>query len=547
MLPSQKPAQKPAQKPQTQPRRPSRPPRIPLKVSQKLKELIDSIRGPPNAKDVPTKPNYKLAETIPLKFTVEDPKKEFNLMKLSGRGKVDLKTFAQPVKLTHKNPRTMDDYIKATSKRRAFFPSSNSPRVSSLLATKYSTASSSSSTTKLPTRDGVDLSLIAPYGGARLTKKISKQRVIPLVPPLIDKATRKSMDDYGPPLVLEAADGTNTWVAQESSLEPFRYGAINHKVDEKGKKYAELKLLDRWFVFKKRIKPDEFKDAPIQFLNKNRENEILSMKRSIEKGKGKELVEKEGGIYDKKPSLKTVEDKVEPLFGSYDDDREPKSRHHRFDDDEFEEMDYEEVFEDDEEEIIDLQNQDYDHRDIVSARRRFFSATSDDGFGGGKKRKNKLTAEGKNLKKLMKTLENNDVYDSDNESDPYASSTDIDESDEEKETPVTRSSTISKTKPTATKTSTAFAATGKPKVRFATSLTTYTPTSSGSSDANLISEKEVCDLIREEKLNVKGILKKFRHKINIDERNKDILKRITNRVATIGKNEDYLKLKPQYS
>ncbi|CAJ0635225.1 9745_t:CDS:1, partial [Entrophospora sp. SA101] len=72
-------------------------------------------------------------------------------------------------------------------------------------------------------------------------------------------------------------------------------------------------------------------------------------------------------------------------------------------------------------------------------------------------------------------------------------------------------------------------------------------TSSGSSDANLISEKEVCDLIREEKLNVKGILKKFRHKINIDERNKDILKRITNRVATIGKNEDYLKLKPQYS
>ncbi|CAJ0757401.1 22256_t:CDS:2 [Entrophospora sp. SA101] len=161
---------------------------------------------------------------------------------------------------------------------------------------------------------------------------------------------------------------------------------------------------------------------------KKRENDRWFMRRSGKNDKEREMAEKEGGIYDNKSNLKAVENETDLIRS----DDEGESKFHGKYEDEFEEMDYEQVFEDDEEDNLDLQNPE-DVKDPVLVKTKFFSGTAEEEFEEDKER-NKLTAEGKNLKKLVRTLEKNVAYDdSDKESDPYASSVELDGTDDEEE------------------------------------------------------------------------------------------------------------------
>ncbi|CAJ0637676.1 1671_t:CDS:2 [Entrophospora sp. SA101] len=371
---------------------------------------------------LPPKPNYQLVETIPLKLKY-DPAKKLNLLRLQSKKKTDLKNFTPPVKLIRKDPNARE-YNKDNN---------NTFSRSNVQTLPTSNSSSSSSITANITTTGGSTKNSQAAGGvnrARQNKKmLFKKRTTQVF--LADEETRKLKAEERLPWVLEDFGGSNTWVGQYCNTEDVRYGGMFHKTNEKGEKYVEFKQLSHWYEFKPKPKftPLTIEEAEeIMGKAKKRENDRWFMRRSGKNDKEREMAEKEGGIYDNKSNLKAVENETDLIRS----DDEGESKFHGKYEDEFEEMDYEQVFEDDEEDNLDLQNPE-DVKDPVLVKTKFFSGTAEEEFEEDKER-NKLTAEGKNLKKLVRTLEKNVAYDdSDKESDPYASSVELDGTDDEEE------------------------------------------------------------------------------------------------------------------
>ncbi|CAG8773174.1 21119_t:CDS:2, partial [Dentiscutata erythropus] len=233
----------------------------------------------------------------------------------------------------------------------------------------------------------VALTAIAPYAGARQNKKnLFKKKTTQVF--LADPKTRELKAEEHIPWVLEDFGGENVFVGSYIGGDTAKY-CVFLKQMARAKKMES----DRWMMRK---------------FGKTTEAE--------------DIATEEGGIYDPKSSIKTVENE-EDLFGS---DEEHRPSREGFD----EEMDYDEIFEDDEEDLPDDANPliDDETKEVGKLKAKvkhpfeLNNQSSDE--------EEKLTSEGKQMKKLIRTHDDNDAYESDRESNPYVTESDATDSED---------------------------------------------------------------------------------------------------------------------
>ncbi|CAG8608514.1 7735_t:CDS:2, partial [Cetraspora pellucida] len=315
--------------------------------------------------------------------------KKLNIMRFHSSQPVDITKFTVPVKLQRRDPDAPPQQTLILNRQNPIIPSTSKV--------------TQQNSTPAPT-SGADASLIAPYAGARHNKKnLFKKKTTQIF--LADDSQRRLKAEEKLPWVLEDYEGI-TWIGEYE-------GGDSAKFDE-----IQVVILSWAFSL---IPCYKYKMAKA----KKRDNDRWMMRSWGKTKNGEDLAVVEGGIFDPKSTIKVVEGEEE-LIGSDEEARIPSRE--EFDE---EEVDFEEVFEDDEEELPDDANPliDDETKEVSKMKRKVtgkhtyeLNESDDDD--------DKLTNEGKQLKKLLRTAENNDAYDSDREDNPYFSESEDSESEE---------------------------------------------------------------------------------------------------------------------
>ncbi|CAG8635141.1 11758_t:CDS:2 [Acaulospora colombiana] len=355
-------------------------------------------------------------------------KKKLNVMRIKGQ-KVDLTKLNAPVKLHRRDPEAPSQNGGINNRQnQSIIPGNKSVQILP------------------PTTGTADASLIAPYAGARQNKKnLFKKKTTQVF--LADPKSRELKAEESIPWVLEDFGGENTFVGDYIGGDSAKYCILLRQGDK-----FRVVPVHRFYEFQRKLKIRTLtiEEAEEQMARaKKMDNDRWLMRRF---GKGKEtedVAENEGGIYDPKSSIRTVEGE-DDLHGSGDERRPAREEYE-------EEMDYDEVFEDDDEGVPDDANPLFDEetKEVGKLKAKVKHpfeindpSLSDNG--------DELTTEGKQMKKLIRELDDNDAYESDRESNPYASESDEFESEE-------NSSPASKSPPaTGSTTTTPSAKTEKP-------------------------------------------------------------------------------------
>ncbi|CAG8485951.1 5852_t:CDS:2, partial [Scutellospora calospora] len=326
--------------------------------------------------------------------------KKLNIMRFHSSQPVDITKFTVPVKLQRRDPDAPQQNLILSRQNQII---SNTPKVVQQISTPSTPTS------------GADASLIAPYAGARHNKKnLFKKKTTQIF--LADDSQRKLKAEEKLPWVLEDYEGV-TWIGEYEGGDSAKYGGDK----------LEFVEIHRFYTFNRKLnyKTLTIEEAEEQMAKaKKRDNDRWMMRSWGKTKNGDDLAVVEGGIFDPKSTIKVVEGEEE-LIGSDEESRIPSREEY-----DEEEMDFEEVFEDDEEELPDDANPliDDETKEVSKMKRKVTSKhtyelnESDDD--------DKLTNEGKQLKKLLRTAENNDAYDSDHEDNPYFTESEDSETEE---------------------------------------------------------------------------------------------------------------------
>jgi transcription initiation factor TFIIF subunit alpha len=246
--------------------------------------------------------------------------------------------------------------------------------------------------------------------------------------------------------------------------------------------------------------------------------------------------------------------------------------------DSHEDLDFDEVFEDDEE--------------GGGAIGDDFGANEAEASGGKsplKKETYKLTTEGRQMKKIVRQLDkdNDIIYASDDEMDPYASDEAASEEEEDLRLPLqdyrnaktdegnfdklvdsvmtakSRSATPANSRATSTSgspqkvasvgASTSTSASSK-KVKQDTSTTTTATATTITATDDIITESMLVSFLRQGPLSTKDLISKFKRQLKADPKNKDIFRELVRKVAMVkaggvgssGEEDKLLELKPEY-
>ncbi|CAG8732843.1 1431_t:CDS:2 [Cetraspora pellucida] len=331
--------------------------------------------------------------------------KKLNIMRFHSSQPVDITKFTVPVKLQRRDPDAPPQQTLILSRQNQIIPSTS----------KVTQPNS----TPAPT-SGADASLIAPYAGARHNKKnLFKKKTTQIF--LADDSQRRLKAEEKLPWVLEDYEGI-TWIGEYEGGDSAKYGVFLLKGDK-----LEFVQIHRFYTFNRKLnyKTLTIEEAEEQMAKaKKRDNDRWMMRSWGKTKNGEDLAVVEGGIFDPKSTIKVVEGEEE-LIGSDEEARIPSREEY-----DEEEVDFEEVFEDDEEELPDDANPliDDETKEVSKMKRKVtgkhtyeLNESDDDD--------DKLTNEGKQLKKLLRTAENNDAYDSDREDNPYFSESEDSESE----------------------------------------------------------------------------------------------------------------------
>ncbi|KAG9288215.1 hypothetical protein G9A89_020521 [Geosiphon pyriformis] len=361
----------------------------------------------PSPNPQPLGPGEKFTD-YPLWSTVVRKKNKVNLMRFNKD--VNLKTFTPPVKLYRGDPNAPHPSTIGTSSA-----STNIGRGgnNSVITSGRSHGKGAQSVGTLQTSTGADTSLIAPYGGATRNKQmLFKKRTKQIY--LASPESRKLKKEEDKPWILTDYDEKNTYIGEmEGGLRATYCLFI---VTANGFKVIPV---DRWYKFKSKIKHrvlsiEEAEEA----MQKQQKKESRWMMRSLQSKPSEEdkLLEAEGGLYDSKTLLKTVE--------SRDSDDEDMGRHKEEDDDE---VDFELEFEDDEELAGDAKD-DEEKEVEIKVKKSIRKATvkqEEEKDDSEEEEQEDLTTAGKDMKRLVRQLEDNEAYVSDEEDEnPYISSLD---------------------------------------------------------------------------------------------------------------------------
>ncbi|KAL7315663.1 transcription factor IIF subunit tfg1 [Mucor circinelloides] len=259
-------------------------------------------------------------------------------------------------------------------------------------------------------KTGADTSLIAPLGGATRNKQmLFKKRTKQIY--LAKEDTRELKEQEQRPWILEDYDGQNSFTGTYEGGQRSDY--MFFVLTESGFKVMPV---DRWYKFqpKRNFKTLSLEEAEEQ-LKKQQKRESsrwLMLKRQ------NEMNEAEEAARPSKLKLVDHDDQTKP-----DPDEDSGNRQ----DSDMDDLDFDDVFQDDDEATAEHEVED---EDVKDSKDRVKKEIKDYSISGAQEDADdayddmgKLTSEGKQMRKLVRDLEKNRAYESDDEEgDPYASS-----------------------------------------------------------------------------------------------------------------------------
>ncbi|KAI7902644.1 uncharacterized protein BX663DRAFT_473038 [Cokeromyces recurvatus] len=365
---------------------------------------------------------------------------EFHLMSVAKRGQhhlmdfktnkaIDPKNFARPVKLHRKETnfvpyRQYIQNLNAQNAAKAAKAAAAAANAAAIMAGNLPTQTEELNEVPTPThhgpKTGADTSLIAPLGGATRNKQmLFKKRTKQIY--LAKEDTREIKEQEHRPWILEDYDGQNSFTGTYEGGQRSAY--VFFVLTESGFKVVPV---DKWYKFqpKRNFKTLSLEEAEEQLKKQQkRENgRWMMLKRESENSNSEA---------DANPSRKfKIVDTGDNNRGGSDDEGGRQ-------DSDMDDLDFDDVFQDDEEGTGEHELEDEDVRD---SKDRIKKEIKDYSITGGQQDdvdefedNNKLTSEGKQLRKLVRDLEKNRAYESDDDEDPYASSADEVESDQNDE------------------------------------------------------------------------------------------------------------------
>ncbi|CAO3649535.1 unnamed protein product [Cunninghamella blakesleeana] len=278
-------------------------------------------------------------------------------------------------------------------------------------------------------KTGADTSLIAPMGGATKNKQmLFKKRIKQIY--LAKDDTRELKEQERRPWILEDYDGQNSFTGTLEGGQGSEY--VVFILTDSGFKVVPL---DRWYKFQQKrnirtLTSEEVEEAikKEKKAAKHEGNRWMMLKH----GNGGGDSEEDAGSSSSR-RFKIVDSgssKRGGGGGGGGSDDEGKR-----DDSDIDDIDFDDVFQDDEEGGNDHEMED---EDVKDGRERIKKEIK--GYGGKFQDEEdleedaiKLTSEGKQMRKLVRDLEKNRAYESDEDKDPYASSEEELETDSEEE------------------------------------------------------------------------------------------------------------------
>ncbi|KAI8079532.1 uncharacterized protein B0P05DRAFT_586991 [Gilbertella persicaria] len=359
---------------------------------------------------------------------------EFVLVSTSQRGKnhvmdfksskrIEPKEFARPVKLHRKETNYVPyrQYIQnlnaanaAAAAATAAATTNNTPNVADG-NTKPGEELTETNATQHGPRTGADISLIAPMGGATHNKKmLFKKRTKQIF--MAKEDTRELKEQEHRPWILEDYDGQNSFTGTLEGGQRSDY--MFFVLTNNGFKVMPV---ERWYKFqpKRNFKTLSLEEAEEQIKKQQKRdgNRWMMLKRDNEQP-------------EETPRNKfKIVDNEEKHAGSDDEANRQDS--------DMDDLDFDDVFQDDEEGAAEHEVED---EEVKDSKDRVKKEIKDYSIAGGQAEDislddmNKLTSEGKQMRKLVRDLEKNRAYESDEEEgDPYASSAEELETDNEED------------------------------------------------------------------------------------------------------------------
>lgn len=318
-----------------------------------------------------------------------------NIMNFKSVKPVKLETFTPPLKLQRKDPNAPPPTPKSQNPDAAAETVNEEP-------------------TRGP-KTGADTSLIAPMGGATRNKQmLFKKRTRQIF--LAKEDTRKLREEEQKPWVLEDFDNQNAFVGTLEGGQMSDY--MLFVFAENGFKVVPV---DKWYKFNPKIS--------YQVMSLDEAEEHLKRQQKTESSRWltarkvkTEDTEMEEAAPSQRDRFKTV-DNGNTAIKSEDEDDAGGKRRGRHDSD-IDDIDFEEVFQDDEEAAADLEAEDDETKDVKARVKKETKGYVPGGENveGFDEEDISLTTEGKQMRKLVRNLEKNNVYESDEDHDPYASS-----------------------------------------------------------------------------------------------------------------------------
>ncbi|KAG2237307.1 hypothetical protein BDF21DRAFT_442935 [Thamnidium elegans] len=270
-------------------------------------------------------------------------------------------------------------------------------------------------------KTGADTSLIAPLGGATRNKQmLFKKRTKQIY--LAKEDTRELKEQEHRPWILEDYDSHNSFNGTLEGGQRSDY--MFFVLSDNGFKVMPV---DRWYKFqpKRNFKTLTLEEAEEQLKKQQkRENgRWMMLKRENEQAETADVV---------RPNKLKVVDTDEVAKTGSDDEGNNRQ------DSDMDDLDFDDVFQDDDEATAEHEVED---EDVKDSKDRVKKEIKDFAIGNQEvddeyDEMGKLTSEGKQMRKLVRDLEKNRAYESDDDVDPYASSAeelDSDANDEDGE------------------------------------------------------------------------------------------------------------------
>ncbi|AOA64816.1 Transcription initiation factor IIF subunit alpha [Komagataella phaffii CBS 7435] len=485
----------------------------------------------------------------------------YHILKFQSQSKVNFNKFTQPVRLHRKDPTNLQFQLtrKEIDERRASKKADKLANEESLADSNKGTGSSE--------QHGADMSVVAPDGGARLVRRANFFRKKTKQVRMVDDQKRKIRYEEYYPWVLEDYDGENTFVGNYEAGNPDTYVLLVFDNDgfkmipaEKVYKFTPRNKYATLTLEEAEAKMEKNSKVP-RWLMKHMKEDNAAVSNDIRFQRMRTVV---GG----NKSSKNVED---------------------------DDLDFDEEFADDEEAPI-MDGNEQENKESEKRMRLEMSRANNVGDLLAEDNDNdlddlfesrKVNQEGKKLKKVLVKQEKNDIYESDDEENPYLSKSESEEEEEQQEPDVKKEGTEGFP---SIKTSTASPLGRKslspslgPKIRVASYKQGYitlkaarsvlkefpegewnpyivkreigydgeieenSPSkrvkleNSSDSEYGIITEKDVVDIIMEKPLKLKDLISTLKHKIHKHPDNKERLKNYVKKLCRFDQGLLYLK------